>query len=88
MTVEDKEKAAKFEKYSWGQEGYTYKCLDNDKWLKGVTSGGGWGGGGTFNGIEASGTESLEQVAGELGATYITTTMPYRFRVEKNQDNT
>lgn len=88
VTVEDKEKAAKFEKYSWGQEGYTYKCLDNDKWLKGVTSGGGWGGGGTFNGIEASGTESLEQVAGELGATYITTTMPYRFRVEKNQDNT
>lgn len=88
VTVSEQEKAAKFEKYSWGQDGYSYKCLNNDKWLKGVTTGGGWGGGGTFTGVEASGTESLEQIVNDLEATYVTTSMPYRFRVEKNSDQT
>lgn len=88
VTVNEQDKAAKFEKYSWGQDGYSYKCLDNDKWLKGVTTGGGWGGGGTFTGVEASGTESLEQIVNDLEATYVTTAMPYRFRVEENPDQT
>lgn len=77
-TTAEKERAAEFEKYSWGQEGYTYKCLDNGKWLKGTNSGT----------IEATGEESLEQIANELEATYVTTTMPYRFRVEENEDHT
>lgn len=85
----NKEEAANFEKYSWGQaEGYSYKCVDNGKWLKGVVTGGGWFGGGTLTGVEASGTEKLEQVANNLTGDYVSTTMPYRFRVETNDDNT
>lgn len=87
--TDNKEEAASFEKYSWGQaEGYSYKCVDNDKWLKGVVTGGGWFGGGTLTGIEASGTEKLEQVANNLTGDYVSTTMPYRFRVEANDDGT
>lgn len=79
MTVtKEPELAAQFEKYSWGQDGYTYKCLDNGKWLKGTNQGQ----------VEASGEETLEQIANELEATYVSTSMPYRFRVEENEDKT
>lgn len=87
--TDNQEEAAQFEKYSWGQaEGYSYWCVDNGKWLKAETSGGGWGGGGTVTGLKASGTESLEQTSSELTATYTSATMPTRIRVEKNDDGT
>lgn len=87
--TDNKEEAAKFEKYSWGQaEGYSYWCVDNEKWLKAETSGGGWGGGGTVTGLKANGTESLEQTSSELTATYTSATMPTRIRVETNEDGT
>ncbi len=88
VAVDDKEAAAKFEKYSWGQQGYTYKCVDNGKWMRGVVTGGGWFGGGEVTAVEASGEETLEQISNSLEATYVTTTMPYRFRVESNEDGT
>lgn len=88
-TADNANNASQFEAYSWGQpNGYSYKSLDNDKWLKLNTTGGGWGGGGTPTGVKNNGTESLVVTDNELTATSYSSTMPSRFNVEDNGDGT
>lgn len=87
--TDNQEEAAKFEKYSWGQaEGYSYWCVDNGKWLKTASSGGGWGSSGTVTGIKANGTESLIQGKKDLTAIGTSASMPTRLRLESNDDGT
>ncbi|WP_170138058.1 putative Ig domain-containing protein [Anaerobacterium chartisolvens] len=67
-----------FEAYAWGQGGYSYKALANNKWLKYSTN----------DGVTNTDSTSLNLTENPFSNVATASTLPGRFRREVNADGT
>ncbi|MCI2255764.1 glycoside hydrolase family 3 C-terminal domain-containing protein [Domibacillus sp. PGB-M46] len=69
-----------FEAYAWGQGGYSYKSLANNKWLDFTTTG--------SRAVSNNNATSLNLTENPFSNVADASTLPGRFRHEKNTDGT